>query len=94
MPDYTPHQHRIIKGYYDRREEIMLAKLGEIVSELYLVDSDAKRDRLWDRAAKAMNVLKIQPATVLHILGQRKPEVLAHNLRVWLDAGGKGSQQG
>ena len=89
MADYTPHQEKVIKRYYDHRDEIMLAKLGEIVSDLYLADTQAKRDRLWDRAAKAMKGLEVQPTLVQHILSQRKPEVLARNLRVWLDAGGK-----
>ena len=50
MPDYTRHQKKIIERYYDRREEIMLAKLQEIVTELYLAETDAKRDQLWKRA--------------------------------------------
>ena len=89
MADYTPHQQKIIAGYYENRDEIMLARIGEIVSELYLADTDAKRDRLWDRAAKAMKGLKVSPRLAGHILTQRKPEILAHNLKTWLDASGK-----
>ena len=87
MADYTPYQEKVIKRYYDHRAEIMLAKLGEIVSDLYMADTESKRDRLWGRAAKAMQGLEIQPTLVQHILSQRKPEVLARNLRVWLDTG-------
>ena len=89
MGEYTPHQRRIIKGYYDNRQEIMLARLGEIVSELYLAESETKCKHLWDRAAKAMEALQVAPRLREHILSERKPEVLAHNLRQWLEAAGR-----
>ena len=47
MPDYSKHQKKIIERYYDHRDVIMLTKLGEIVTELYLATSDKKRDQLW-----------------------------------------------
>jgi len=84
MPDYTRHQKKIIERYYDRRDEIMLGKLQEIVTELYLAETDAKRDQLWKRAEKAMKALKVSDAIVKHILAQAKPEVLAKNVRQWL----------
>jgi hypothetical protein len=85
MTDYTRHQKKIIERYYDRREEIMLAKLQEIVTELYLAETDAKRDQLWKRAEKAMKALKVPESTAQHILTQAKPEILAKNLRGWLE---------
>lgn len=85
MPDYTRYQKKIIERYYDRRDEIMLAKLQEIVTELYLAESDAKRDQLWKRADKAMKGLKISGTIAQHILTQAKPEVLAKNVRQWLE---------
>lgn len=84
MPDYTPHQKKIIGRYYDRRDEIMLAKLQEIVTELYLAETEAKRDQLWKRAEKAMKGLKVSGTIVEHILTQAKPEVLVKNVRQWL----------
>ena len=90
MPDYTPHQKKIIERYYDNRDQIMLDRLGEIVTELYLADSEKAQKRLWLRAAKAMEALKIQPRLMEHILAQQKPEVLATNLRAWLSAAKKG----
>ena len=84
MPDYTRHQKKIIERYYDRRDEIMLAKLQEIVTELYLAETDAKRDQLWKRAEKAMKGLKVTDRSIQHILTQAKPEILAKNVRQWL----------
>ena len=84
MTDYTPHQKKIIERYYNHRDEIMLARLGEIVSELYLADSDTQRDRLWKRAEKAMTALQVPERVARHILERRDPEVLARNLSGWL----------
>ena len=84
MPDYTRHQKKIIERYYDRRDEIMLAKLQEIVTELYLAETDTKRDQLWKRAEKAMKALKVTDTVAQQILTQAKPEVLAKNVRQWL----------
>ena len=84
MPDRTPHQDKIIKRYYEHRDEILVARLQEIVSELYLADSEAQRRRLWSRAAKAMSGLKVPERLSSHILAQREPELLARHLKEWL----------
>lgn len=84
MADYSNHQKKIIDRYYDHRDEIMLTKLGEIVTDLYLADSDRKRDQLWKRAEKAMVQLKVKPSIRKHILSSRDVEVLARNVRDWL----------
>ena len=88
MAGRTPHQDRIIKRYYDNRDEIMLNRLGELVSELYLAEGASKLDRLWKRIATALKNLGTPPDVATHILQTRDPEVLARNLKGWL---GKGS---
>ncbi|HVP11220.1 MAG TPA: hypothetical protein VMV94_08565 [Phycisphaerae bacterium] len=84
MPDFTPHQKKIIDRYYEHRDQIMLDKLSQLVSELYLADSDKKRDQLWKRVATALKNLKIDESLRAHILQKRSPEVLAANLRDWI----------
>ncbi len=84
MPDHTPYQKKVIERYYDQRDEIMLSKLGEIVTELYLAETDARLNQLWARAEKAVKTLKVPPSIAEHILTRRDPEVLARNLRDWL----------
>lgn len=85
MGDFTPHQRKIIERYYDRRDEIMLGRLQEIVTELYLAESQVRIDRLWERARKAMGSLKVPAGIVEHLLTKRDPETLARNLRGWLE---------
>lgn len=85
--DYTPHQQNIISQYYDRLDTIMLTKLQEMVSDLYMAETQAKRNRLWQRIHQAMTKLGVPPAIVEHIMAQRDVEVLARNVQDWLQAG-------
>ena len=77
MPDYTPHQKRIIRNYYDNRSELMLQKLSEIVSELAIEESEGKRRRLWARAEKALRNLKVPSGRIARVLESQDPKLLA-----------------
>ncbi len=81
------YQDKVISNYYENLDTIMLTKLQEIVSDLYLADTKAKQDRLWERAQKAMKKLKIKPAIIEHILSRRDVTILAGNVEDWLKAG-------
>jgi len=78
------YQNKVIAGYYDNIDTIMLRKLGELVTELYLADTPARQNRLWQRAHKAMVKLKVPQAIIDHIMKKRSVEVLAKNLQDWL----------
>ena len=82
--EYTQYQKDVISNYYGNLNAIMLAKLGELVSELYLAETDAKRDRLWERVHKAMLNLKIPPTIISHIMTRKDVRILAKNLNEWL----------
>jgi len=82
--DYTPYQKNVISQYYDRLDTIMLAKLQELLSDLYLADTQAKRDRLWQRIHQAMTKQGVPPAIVEHIMAKKDIEVLAKNIQDWL----------
>jgi hypothetical protein len=78
------YQADVISRYYDNLDTIMLQKLGELVSELYLADTDKKRDRLWQRVEKAIVKLKVPPMIIAHIMKKKDVEILAKNLQDWL----------
>jgi hypothetical protein len=80
----STYQKELISRYYDNLDTIMLQKLGELVTELYLADTAAKQERLWQRANKAMIKLKVPPAIINHIMQKRDVEILAKNLQDWL----------
>lgn len=91
MPNkkHTNHQKNVISNYYKNLDGIMLSKLQELVTDLYLADSQAKTDRLWERAQKAMEKLKIKPAIIEHIMKSHSVTVLAKNIENWLKANPK-----
>ncbi len=82
--DYSQYQKDVISGYYHNLDTIMLGKLSELVTELYLADTQTKQNRLWQRANKAMVKLKVPPAIIDHIMEKKDVEVLAKNLQDWL----------
>lgn len=77
------YQNKVIAGYYDNLDTIMLRKLGELVTELYLADTPARQNRLWQRAHKAMIKLKVPSVIIDHIMRTRSVEILAKNLQDW-----------
>ncbi len=88
MADYSQNQKKIISRYYANLDQIVLNRLSEIATELYLAETEPQKKRLWERADKAMQKLKIPPNLSDHILESRNPEILAQNLKNWLK--GKG----
>jgi hypothetical protein len=89
--EYSQYQKSVISGYYNNLDTIMLQKLGELVTELYLADTQARQDRLWERAHKAMVKLKIPPAIIDHIMKKQDVEILAKNIQDW--QGGKNKRK-
>ena len=84
--EYSEFQKDVISNYYQNLDTIALQKLSELVSELYLANTDAKRDRLWQRAKKAMTNLKIPGPIIQHIMTNKDVRILAKNLNDWLKA--------
>jgi hypothetical protein len=88
--EYNKHQKKIISRYYDNLDTIMLTKLQELASEIYLAEGKPKKlDQLWDRVAKAMDNIAVPPDIQAHILAKRSPEILARNIEDWLKQAGK-----
>ena len=82
--ELSNYQQKVISNYYENLDAIMLTKLQEIVTDLYLAETKAKSDRLWDRAQKAMTKLKIKPNIMKHIMDKRDVMILAKNVEDWL----------
>ncbi len=80
----SKYQTGVISRYYDHLDTIMLQKLGELVTELYLADTPARQNQLWQRAQRTMLKLKLPPAIIEHIMEKRSAEILAKNLQDWL----------
>lgn len=78
------YQNKIISRYYENLDTITLTKLQELVTELYLAETAAQKERLWQRAEKAMAKMKVSPAIVRHLLDKKDVRLLAENLNDWL----------
>ncbi len=74
--DYTPHQQKIIKRYYDNLDGIQLQRLAELVGELYL-SSGKKAERVWKSAGAAMEKLGVPASRIAHLLEKRNPALIA-----------------
>ena len=74
--DYTAHQQKIIKRYYDNLDTIALQRLAELAGELYLAEGK-KKEKAWQSAAKAMEQLKVPKSRIEHLLKEQKPALVA-----------------
>ena len=73
---YSKHQQKIIKNYYENREAILLQRLGELVTELYLAEGKA-RAKQWKYIVTALEKLKVPPSRIEHLQKQDNPALLA-----------------
>jgi hypothetical protein len=87
--EYSEHQKSVISRYYENLDAIALQRISELVTELYLAKTDAKREQLWQRAHKAMVKLNVPPPILDHIMQKRDVQILAKNLQDWLKMAGK-----
>jgi hypothetical protein len=76
MPEFTPHQQKIIRRYYDSQEDIKLQRLAELVSDLYLSEGK-KRQRVWKQIVSAMQVLGVPQSRIDHLLEKDNPALVA-----------------
>ena len=76
LDDYTPHQQKIIKRYYNNQDTIQRQRLGELVSELYLAEGK-KRQRIWKSAAAALQKLGVPQSRIDHLVKKDNPALLA-----------------
>ena len=82
--EYSNYQQKIIQNYYQHKDTIVLTRLQELVTDLYLSETPAKTKRLWQQVEKALDKMKLKPATKAHILEKQDVEILAKNLQQWL----------
>ena len=76
MAEYSKHQQKIIKNYYENREAISLQRLSELVTELYLAEGKA-RERQWKNVIGALEKLKVPQSRIEHLQKQDNPALVA-----------------
>ena len=76
MAERTRYQEKVIKRYYENIDAISLARLGDLVGELYLTDGK-KRESAWKRIVSALEKLKVPASRIEHLRKQDKAELVA-----------------
>src|SRR5438270_9764537 len=76
LEDFSSHQQKIIKRYYNNQDGIQRQRLAELVSELYLSEGK-KREGVWKRVIAAMQKLGIPQSRIDHLRKQDNPALVA-----------------
>ncbi|MFN9372679.1 MAG: hypothetical protein ACK6D3_12415 [Planctomycetaceae bacterium] len=76
MSDYSDYQRKVIKRYYDNREEGDEQRFAELVSNLYLAEGK-KRAKLWEQAETYLTRMRVPPSRIEHILSKQDVSLLA-----------------
>ena len=74
--EYSKYQQKVIKNYYDNREQIDSQRLSELVTSLYLA-SEKKAARMWESADELMKRLNVPESRIEHVMKQKDPAILA-----------------
>jgi len=77
MNDFSSYQRKVIKRYYDNRDQIDETRLSEIVTSLYLATTDKQRTKLWTTAREMMERLEVPKSRVEHVCETQNAAVLA-----------------
>ena len=78
------YQDRIVRNYYQNLDALMIQRLGELVTDLYLAEGEAKI-RLWKRVGTTLEKLKIPKTQIQHLLQSDNPTLVANLLQKLLD---------
>lgn len=76
MAEYTKYQQKVIKNYYDNKDNIALQRVQELVTDLYLAEGK-KREKVWESLESNLGKLNVKADTIAHLKKQNKPELVA-----------------
>jgi hypothetical protein len=76
MANFSKYQQKVIKNYYNNQEAILLQRLGEHVTELFLAEGKARAKR-WKDITKVLEKLKVPPSRIDNLFKQDNPSLLA-----------------
>lgn len=74
--DYSAIQQKVIKRYYDNKDQIDEQRLSELVTNLYLAPPK-KQAKMWESAEELMTRMKIPATRLAHVMQAKIPAVLA-----------------
>lgn len=75
MADFSPHQQKIIKRYYNNFDAIQQQRLSEMIGDLYLSEGK-KLERIWKNLGELLKKMEFPQARIEHLLEKRDPKLL------------------
>ena len=84
MAKRSEYQKRVIRDYYKNQDAILMQRLGDLVTDLYLAEGKA-RVRLWKRVADTLARLKLPNARVQRVVQSDNPALVADVLKELLE---------
>ncbi|MEM1354958.1 MAG: hypothetical protein AAGC44_03285 [Planctomycetota bacterium] len=75
--DLSRYQSKVIKRYYAHLDTIVATRLQELVSDLYLADSEKKQALLWKRVRLQLDKTPADPEKVRLMIEARDRAALA-----------------
>lgn len=74
--DYSAYQQKVIKRYYDNKDQIDEQRLAELVTNLYLAPPK-KQAKMWETAQDLLERLKVPVSRIEHVMNVKDVAVLA-----------------
>jgi len=75
--DLSHHQRKIVNRYYEHRDTIMIGKLSELATELFLCTDAKKAAKLWASVELAIAKSGADPARIKRVLERKDVQELA-----------------
>ena len=66
MAQLTRHQQSIVKRYYENLDTVLLQRIGEQVTDLYLAEGK-KRAKLWESIETSLTKLEVPKSRIDHV---------------------------
>ena len=79
MAERTRYQEKVIRNYYQNQDAILLQRLGEQVTNLYLAEGKA-RQKLWKTITASLEKLKVPASRIDQLVKQDDAALLARLL--------------
>ena len=74
--NYSAFQQKVIKRYYDNKDQIDEQRLSELVTNLYLAPAK-KQAKMWESAEELMTRMKLPASRIAHVMETKDAAVLA-----------------
>jgi len=74
--DYSRYQQKVIRNYYENRDQIDEQRLSELVTNLFLSEGK-KREKHWITAEEIMRRYDLPESRIEHVMKTADPAILA-----------------